>query len=113
MSRSEHMPPHGVPPQIAASASLLPCRKCGYDTPHPTLSALGGQCRQCHDDWCREGHPWPAKLPPVPREVPAGRVWAWALWHREQAGEDLSPVQRAAWRAVRRERPQTVDEVPA
>ena len=99
MRRDDNYSQGGEP--LAASASLKPCRKCNRQTPWPTLSALGAQCRGCYEAWCSEAPSWPD---PVPDGAAPGentsRAWAWQLRWREQQGQALSRPQREGWRTA-------------
>lgn len=75
----------------------LPCRACSMLAPRATLSNHGGLCGSCCAAYRRAPRPAPriaaAALPEgmAPKHP---KAWAYRLKARDEAGEQLSPLQR-------------------
>ena len=95
----------------------MACSKCGASTERETLVEYGAQCGPCFTRYVTGGKP----NPPMPsREqmgrtllalksamsllsAPAGKGWAHKLREREERGEEISRIQKQAWRTALRE----------
>lgn len=120
--------------EVAADylANHAPCRWCGNQAPREELSRYGARCEPCYRDWCAQANPswWPNRpLQPHERDAVIRRAkkavarlranpqdpkgWAHRLKAREDAGENLSPVQREAWRIALRALPSPVADLTA
>lgn len=91
------------------------CRYCGETAAWETLSAYGARCGHCYAAYCRGEHE-PRHLSVADKKCVAEglraaahqlitrgdnpKAWAHRLREREQAGERLSPPQRAMWRSA-------------
>lgn len=99
------------------------CMRCRSMTQRSELAALGARCRQCYDAFCADANPSWLPNRPLRAEERArlierakgalrtmantrrnrdGRQWARDLRAREDAGEQLTRVQREAWRSALR-----------
>ena len=75
------------------------CNVCGDITDWQTASDHGGRCYRCFKVYCTLGtYPPKVDLPAEQQNSP--KRWAYALRVRERRGEQLSKVQRDAWREV-------------
>lgn len=89
-------------PAVAADAAPrdqygpLPCSFCGDLTSRSVLAHLGARCSRCYEAYCRA----PQRKVNVGDKRQSPRAWAHALKRREEAGERLTPPQRAMWRAA-------------
>ena len=72
------------------------CKTCGSVTSHSTLSDHGARCFPCYQSYCRAVQS-PMSYPPI---HDGQRKWAYLLKAREDGGERLTSIQRAAWRGV-------------
>ncbi len=84
---------HDANGQNAAHAR---CVCCGDHAEFKVLSTLGGRCSTCYGRYLREPRQHAALPNVASRASPRG--WALRLQAREQAGETLTPLQRAMWR---------------
>lgn len=116
----------GRPPADRGGANFLPCRWCRKETLSAILAQYGARCSECYDRYCSEGFA-PPPLGRLTRQDKLGimrrlravladisgnrspRGWAYALKAREDAGEQLSPAQRAMWRGALQPSRPTVD----
>jgi hypothetical protein len=83
----------------APQQSMVPCRQCSTSATWQQLSDHGGLCAGCYRSYCNS----PVKPAPYNQTTHGPRAWALTFKAREQRGDRLTPVQKAAWREALRE----------